>query len=152
MADESYFTVDGNEWQQQSYSESEDHPATEEVKFVRKTKFPAKVLLWLAISESGISEPVFFKVSLAVNEEVYISKCRSVLHKFIQKHHKNKKIAFWRDLAFGTYAKDTLVQIDELKIEDVSKEQNPPNVPQIRPIENIWRTWKSTATIIVQKM
>jgi hypothetical protein len=45
MADESYFTVDGNEWQQQSYSESEDHPATEEVKFVRKTKFPAKVLL-----------------------------------------------------------------------------------------------------------
>jgi hypothetical protein len=66
----SYFTVDGNEWQQQSYSESEDHPATEEVKFVRKTKFPAKVLLWLAISESGISEPVFFKVGFAVNEEV----------------------------------------------------------------------------------
>jgi hypothetical protein len=46
MDDESYFTVDGNEWQQQSYYESEDHPAIEDVKFIRKTKFPAKVLFW----------------------------------------------------------------------------------------------------------
>jgi transposase len=45
MDDESYFTVDGNEWQQQSYYESEDHPAPKDVKFIRKTKFPAKVLL-----------------------------------------------------------------------------------------------------------
>jgi hypothetical protein len=45
MDDESYFTVDGNEWQQQSYYVSEDPPATEDnVKFIRKTKFPAKVL------------------------------------------------------------------------------------------------------------
>jgi hypothetical protein len=54
MDDESYFTVDGNEWQQQNYYESEDHPATEDVKFIRKTKFAANVLLWLAVSESGI--------------------------------------------------------------------------------------------------
>jgi hypothetical protein len=45
MDDESYFTVDSNEWQQQSYYESEDYPATEDVKLIRKTKFPAKVLL-----------------------------------------------------------------------------------------------------------
>jgi hypothetical protein len=45
MDDESYFTVDGNGWQQQSYYESEDHPATENVKFIRKAKFPAMVLL-----------------------------------------------------------------------------------------------------------
>jgi hypothetical protein len=45
MDDESYFKIDGNEWQQQSDFESEDHPATKEVKFIRKTKFPAKVLL-----------------------------------------------------------------------------------------------------------
>jgi hypothetical protein len=37
---------------------------------------------------SGISEPVFFKTGLAVNKEVYISKCLPILHKFIQKHHK----------------------------------------------------------------
>jgi hypothetical protein len=60
MDDESYFTVDGNEWQQQSYYEGEDHPSTEDVKFIRKTKLPAKVLLWLAVSERCISKPVFF--------------------------------------------------------------------------------------------
>jgi hypothetical protein len=49
----SYFTIDGNEWQQQIYYGSEDHPALEDVKFIRKTKFPAKVLLWLVVSESG---------------------------------------------------------------------------------------------------
>jgi hypothetical protein len=96
MDDRSYFTIDGNEWQQQSYYESEDHPATEDAKFNRKTKFSAKVLLWLAVSECGISELVFFKASLAVTKEVYLSKCLAVVHKCIQKHHKNKKIVFWR--------------------------------------------------------
>jgi hypothetical protein len=43
MDDEFFFTVDANEWQQQSYYESEDHPATDDVKLIRKTKFPAKV-------------------------------------------------------------------------------------------------------------
>jgi hypothetical protein len=84
MDDESYFTVDGNEWQQQSYYESEDHPATEDVKIIRKTKFPVQVLMWLAVIESGINEPVFFKAGLAsVNKEVIqknISKCLLVLH------------------------------------------------------------------------
>jgi hypothetical protein len=96
MDDESFFTVDGNVWQQQSYYESEGHPAIEDDKFIRKTKFPAKVLLRLAVSESGISKPVFFKADLAVNKEVYLSKCQPVLHKSIQKHHKN---VVWPDLA-----------------------------------------------------
>jgi hypothetical protein len=48
--------------------------------------------LWLlAVSESGISEPVFFKAGLAVNKEVYISKYLPVLDKIIQKHQKNEK-------------------------------------------------------------
>jgi hypothetical protein len=50
--------------------------------------------LWLAVRESGISEPVFFKAGLAVNKDVYISKYLPVLYKFIQKHHKNEKIVF----------------------------------------------------------
>jgi hypothetical protein len=104
MDDDSYFTVDGNEWKQHSFYESVDHPdpATEDVNFIRNTKFPANVSLWLAFGKSGISEPVFFKAGLAVNKEVYISKCLPVLHKFIQKHHKNDKIVFWLDLASDT--------------------------------------------------
>jgi hypothetical protein len=48
MDDEFYFTVETIE---QSYYVSEDHPRIEDVKFTRKTKFPAKVWLWLAVSE-----------------------------------------------------------------------------------------------------
>jgi hypothetical protein len=75
--------------------------------------------LWLAVSETGISDPVFFKVGLAVKKEVYISKCLPVLQKSIQKYHKNEKIVFWPDLASAHYVKDTLDRLEELKIEYV---------------------------------
>jgi hypothetical protein len=38
MDDEFYFTVGGNEWQQQSYFDFKDHPATDDVNFIPKTK------------------------------------------------------------------------------------------------------------------
>jgi hypothetical protein len=86
-----------------------------------------------------MSKPVLFKSSLAVNKEVYISKCLPVLHKFIQKHHKNEK----NDLLPAHYAnKDKLVRLEELKIEYTPKEENPQNVPQIRPVENSWANLK----------
>jgi hypothetical protein len=96
--------------------------------------------LYLANSENGISKPVFSKAGLAVNKEVYISKC--LLHKFIQEHHKNEKIVFWPDLASAHYAKDTLVRLEELKIEHVPWKENPLNVPQIRSIKNVWANLK----------
>jgi hypothetical protein len=51
MDDESYCTVVGNEWQQHSYYESNDYKATEDIKFICKTKFLAKVLLcgWMSM-------------------------------------------------------------------------------------------------------
>jgi transposase len=49
---------------------------------------------------------------------------------------------FWPDLAFAHYAKDKLVRLEELKIEYVQKEENPPNVPHIRPIEKFWANLK----------
>jgi hypothetical protein len=69
---------------------------------------------------------------------VYISKCLPVLHKFIEKHHKNEKIVFWPNLPSAHYAKDTIVQLEELNIEYVPEEENPPKVPQIRQIEKFW--------------
>lgn len=62
MDDESYFKVEDIEWQPEHYFESSSHKAPQKANFIRKTKFPGKVLLWLAISERGISEPIFLKV------------------------------------------------------------------------------------------
>jgi hypothetical protein len=56
---------------------------------------------------------------------------------------KTKKIVFWPDLASAHYAKDTLVRLEIIRIEYVPKEEYPPDVPQIRPIENFWATLKS---------
>jgi hypothetical protein len=51
MNDESLFTVEGNEWQQQSFYGFEGHPAIEGVKFIRNTKFPARVFCgWMSVS------------------------------------------------------------------------------------------------------
>jgi hypothetical protein len=41
------YTNCGNEWQQQSYYESEDYPSIEYVKFILKNKFSAKVLVFV---------------------------------------------------------------------------------------------------------
>jgi transposase len=49
---------------------------------------------------------------------------------------------FWPDLASAHYAKDSLVRLEELKIEYVPKKERPPNVPQIRPIEIFWANLK----------
>jgi hypothetical protein len=43
---------------------------------------------------------------------------------------------FLPDSASEHYTKDMLARLEELKIEYVPKKKNPPNVPQIRPIEN----------------
>jgi hypothetical protein len=47
---------------------------------------------------------------------------------------------FWPDLASAHYANDMLVRLEELKIEYVLKEENPPNVLQL--IESFWATLK----------
>lgn len=142
MDDESYFTIEGNEWQGDSYYECEGHEIPENVKFKTRSKFPKKVLVWLAISESGVSEPVFLQSGLAVNKQIYINKCIPKLEKFIKKFHKHEKVVFWPDLASSHYAKDTLTELSRLGIEYIPKEQNPPNVPQLRPIENFWANLK----------
>lgn len=142
MDDESYFTVEGNEWQSKHYFESSTHKAPEKAKFIQKTKFPGKVLLWLAISENGVSEPVFFKGGLAVNAQVYNDKCLPALRKFIEKYHQEEKIIFWPDLASSHYAKRTIENLKNNKIDFVPKEMNPPNVPQLRPIETFWANLK----------
>jgi hypothetical protein len=78
MDDESYFNLEGNEWQQKSYYESVEHNAPESVKVFKKYKFPGTVLVWLAISEKGMSDRLFINSGLAVNKN-YHQKGRVVL-------------------------------------------------------------------------
>jgi hypothetical protein len=58
-----------------------------------------------------------------------------VYPKIPQKRKKSNFGLIWR-------LQDTLVRLEELKIEYVPNEENLPNVPQIRPIENFWANFK----------
>lgn len=105
----------------------------------KKKKFEPKILVWCAISVNGISEMyIQEKRSVAIDSDIYISKCLTKMEKFIKKKHNGDHIIFWPDLASCHYSKKTLDWLKSKKINFVPKDANPPNCPQIRPIEDFW--------------
>lgn len=58
------------------------------------------------------------------------------LKPFINLHHDEN--IFWPDLSSAHYAKGTIATLNELRINYVTKDKNPPNVPRLRPIEIFW--------------
>lgn len=151
MNDESYFTTDDNEWQVKYYY---DHPSTSvdnSVKYIAKTKFPQKIMPWLTISECEMSEPHFFRSGLGVTEEVYKTNCLPKVATFIHKLHRNKNVVFWPDLASSHYTKSSIDQMRRLGIPFISKEQNSPNVPQLRSIEDFWANLKRRQQLQTKK-
>ena len=142
MDDETFLTVDGNDWQGTSYFTFPTNQVSSEVKFISHTKFPKKVLLRLTISEKGMSKPLFFRSGLAVNGEIYSTKCLPEVASFIKKYHKGEDTVFWPDLASAHYSNRSLEEMERLSIDVVPKSANPPNVPQLRPIENFWSNLK----------
>lgn len=141
--DEKYFTFGNSQLSQNSgfFTKSKKH-APESVKFVKKTKFEPKVLVWAAISVRGVST-LYIQASRgeAINADNYIKNCLSRLEKFIAHKHSDiprSQILFWPDLASSHYASKTLDWLRSRKIKFVPKEANPPNVPQVRPIEHYW--------------
>lgn len=140
MDDEKYFGFSGHDMPGNAGYYTTDHESTpNDVRFKSKEKFPPKVLVWLALSEKGISQPFVNTVKgPAIDGNTYIKKCLKKLIPFIEKYHQGDQYIFWPDLASSHYAKDTLKWLTDQEIPFVPKEANPPNVPQARPIENFW--------------
>ena len=57
---------------------------------------------------------------------------------FIEKYHLDDQCVFWPDLASYHYAKTVTNFLLEKNIKFIGKEDNPPNLPECRPIENFW--------------
>ena len=64
------------------------------------------------------------------------------LLRFIKKYHSNANFVFWPDLTSSHYSKNVINFLTSKDILTVKKEENPPNCPQLRPIENFWAIWK----------
>lgn len=140
MDDESYFTFSGsNMAQNDHYYASSSVSAEGSRTFRRQAKFQNKLMMWIAVSPAGMSQPFFCPSHEAVNAAIYQSKCiQQRLLPFIQLHHHDGQYLFWPDLASCHYAGSTLHLFERLGIHIVPKEMNPPNCPQLRPIEDFW--------------
>ena len=93
-------------------------------------------MLYIAISDGGISNPWFKPSGLAINQQVYQEECfEQILLPFLKEHHADGKYVFWPDKASSHYAKKTLEYLEQKKIPYVPKERNPTNLLQCRPIE-----------------
>ena len=71
---------------------------------------------------------------MAINTEIYINEClQARLLPFIHIHHGDFNYLFWPDLVRAHSSKESMAWMNENV-----KMSNPPNVPQARPIENLW--------------
>ena len=95
-------------------------------------------MVWLAISTRGISNPQFFKSGFNINTNTYLQCLKRGLIPFIKKYHPLGERLFWPDKASSHYAKPVLDFLKAENIPVVSKDNNPTNVPQARPIERFW--------------
>lgn len=146
MDDETYFDMNGYDFGgNDSYFTSGTDIVPDHVKFKMKTKFPGKLLLWIAVSRKGYSKPYFHRQSQgAINQQIYQSECIiKRLIPFIKKHYSEEEYIFWPDLASSHYAANTQALLMHENVTFLAKEKNPPNVPQTRPIERFWAHLKA---------
>ena len=91
MDDESYFRLKGDQMGANRGYYTEDKENTNpDVKYRTVDKFPKKVMLWVAISEKGVSRPYFMQKT-SLNGKIYREECIPRLKKFIDEKHKQCK-------------------------------------------------------------
>jgi len=141
LDDEKYFTFHNDSDPQNVGFWSKNHSAApNHVKYKKIKKFPEKVLVWVAISERGISDAyVIRRSSVSIDQNKYLHECvMKRLRKFIREKHSDNNYIFWPDLASSHYAKSVTRWMHANHINFVPKKNNPPNCPQARPIETFW--------------
>lgn len=140
MDDEKYFTLSNESVStNRGFYTSNASVTPPNVKFRRTQKYCVKVLVWIAVSENGISKPFFAKQAQAINETTYLNQCiKARLMPFINSYHDLNRVLFWPDLATSHYATTVTDFLEQQGICLVPKEKNPQNCPQARPVETLW--------------
>ncbi|CAM4974515.1 unnamed protein product [Rotaria socialis] len=116
MDDEKYFLLqDKSGPTNRGLYTSDKRTTPSQIKFKRAQKFEPKILVWIAISENGISKSfVFAKQKQAVNPITYLDNyIVARLMPFITSHQKKEKVLFWPDLASSHYGHNVVQYLDE---------------------------------------
>ncbi|CAF3357064.1 unnamed protein product [Rotaria socialis] len=110
MDDEKYFTLPNEPLSTNcGFYISDPSTTPSDVRFKRTQKYPAKFLVWIAISEKGISKPFFPKQTQAINE-------RTFLMPLVNSYHKVGNVLLWPDLASSHYVVSVTDFFEEQKI------------------------------------
>jgi len=112
-------------------------PAT--VKFKTKKKFEEKVLVWITLGPKSLSKPLIMYSGLSINTERYLKLC--IKYRLIP--YIRCKYVFWPEMAAAHCLKVVLENLNAENINNVNKEDNPANVPEVRSIEDFWAYLKS---------
>ena len=138
LDDETYFPLTGDLSCNRQYYTTDSFTASSEVKYKTKVKFKPKLLVLIAVSQKGVSSTYVHHSAIPVKKKIYLNECiRKQLLPFIKYHHKGDNTLFWRDLASLHYSKQIQDFLMAYQINFVQRQQNPPNVPQARPIETV---------------
>ena len=162
MDDEKYFSLSninmpGNAY----YYTSDNTTAPPDIKYNKESKYEPKIMIWLAMSSKGVSEPYIHQSKGAINADTYLNQCiKSKLIPFINKYHPTDDVIFWPDLAQAPYSTEILAFLEASSVSVVPKAINPPNIPQGRPIEEFWvvltqlvyeKNWEATTVKQVER-
>lgn len=137
MDDETYVLADFSQLPGQEFYVAESRGNVEEqYRTQKKSKFPRKFLVWQAICTCGKRSTSFVTLG-TVNTDIYIKEC---LQRRLLPFYKNHGVPrfFWPDLASCHYSKRTLEWYEQNNVLFVPREANPPNCPELRPIERYW--------------
>jgi len=141
--DETYVTCDPRETGgQRFYNFIDKNKVPDNLRFKPNSKFPKRFLVWQALDQLGnVSEP-YVKVGTLKAEEYKTECLQKILLPFIHKHHSVNQVLFWPDMATIHYQNGVQNWLKANDVQYVAKNENPPNVPQARPIERFWHLCK----------
>ena len=74
--------------------------------------------------------------SSAANQYAYLDSIKKRLLPLIHEHHSDGEYVFWPDLASAHYANNVITYFEVNNINYVKRADNPPNLPEVRLIED----------------
>lgn len=137
MDDETYQYSDLGQTRGSEFYCAEERLGVEDKhKFKELEKFPAKYLIWQAICTCGLKTTPYISKG-TMNGDSYLKNCLKKRLLPLIKLHKTP-VLFWPDLASCHFSKSVKEWYENEGLFVVPKECNPPNTPEIRPIERYW--------------
>lgn len=141
MDDETYVKNDFKQLPGKTfYVATAKHALEKKYRQVAMKKFAKKHLVWQAICSCGMKSKSYVATG-TINKENYMKEClEKRLLPFYNSHVNvtGKTPLFWPDLASAHYAKDTIKWYEENHVRYVPRDSNPPNCPELRPVEQYW--------------